>query len=326
MIYNRPEYWLGGKKMPKPDGDAYLIFVSPSAFSVGAGKGWDGVIEYFTIDGIWDEWDGSSIEAKKNDDGYVLYLRGTNNTKVTGSRTDSNKWSISGADVRCHGNIELLLDYATVEANQHPTMDAYCYCSMFKGCTGLTEAPSLPATTLTQSCYYQMFYGCNGLKTAPSLPATTVPQAAYAHMFRGCDSLKKAPSLPATTLGIHCYTNMFEFCTGLIEAPSLPATTLEDYCYDYMFRGCENLITVPSLPATKLEPYCYRRMFYGCSKIKLSSKNTGNYLTAYRIPASGTGTDASKSMDYMFGATGGTFTEDPSINTTYYLDSSNTVV
>jgi hypothetical protein len=34
---------------------------------------------------------------------------------------------------------------------------------MFSGCTSLTTAPELPATTLVDSCYTQMFYGCTKL-------------------------------------------------------------------------------------------------------------------------------------------------------------------
>jgi hypothetical protein len=34
---------------------------------------------------------------------------------------------------------------------------------MFYGCTSLTTAPELPATTLANSCYRFMFYGCTSL-------------------------------------------------------------------------------------------------------------------------------------------------------------------
>ena len=34
---------------------------------------------------------------------------------------------------------------------------------MFNGCTNLTTAPELPATTLVQNCYNNMFYGCTNL-------------------------------------------------------------------------------------------------------------------------------------------------------------------
>ena len=34
---------------------------------------------------------------------------------------------------------------------------------MFQGCTNLTTAPELPATTLTPSCYESMFQACESL-------------------------------------------------------------------------------------------------------------------------------------------------------------------
>ena len=46
------------------------------------------------------------------------------------------------------------------------------YESMFEGCTSLTKAPTLPATTLAEFCYWNMFKGCTSLEAAPTLPAT----------------------------------------------------------------------------------------------------------------------------------------------------------
>ena len=204
------------------------------------------------------------------------------------------------------------------------TLFNYCYQAMFYGCTSLTTAPALPATTLGFQCYANMFYGCTSLTTAPALPATTLGKYCYQAMFYGCTSLTTAPELPATTLGTRCYQNMFKDCTSLTTAPELPATTLPEYCYQAMFDGCTSLTTIPALPATTLSKYCYQAMFYGCSSIKLSTTQTGDYQTAYRIPTSGTGTTATDAMKDMFTSTGGTFTGTPDINTTYYT--SNTVV
>ena len=102
--------------------------------------------------------------------------------------------------------------------------------------------------------------------------------------------------------------------------------TLADRCYAYMFYGCTSLTTVPSLPATTLANNCYNSMFYLCTKIKLSTTASGTYTKSYRIPKNGTGTTASGALVYMFGNTGGTFNGAPKINTTYYLDESNTIV
>jgi hypothetical protein len=165
---------------------------------------------------------------------------------------------------------------------------------MFNGCTGLTTAPSLPATTLASFCYSGMFYGCTSLTTAPSLPATTLATSCYSNMFNGCTGLTTAPSLPATTLATSCYSNMFNGCTGLTTAPSLPATTLATNCYRYMFRDC--------------------------TALKVSTTSTGSYQYAWRIPTSGEGTTATGWNTDMLLNTGGTFKGEPSINTTYYVE------
>ena len=271
MIYNRPEYWLRKEEKPR---EAFLTFSSPNAFSISAPKNWDGVLEYSTNNTSWTEWDGSEISSASLNGEHILYLSGTGNTKITGDADYPYTWSITGTDIKCSGDIDTILDYATVEDGKRPAITEGCYAYMFQGCTGLTQAPDLPATTLAKYC--------------------------YASMFQGCTGLTQAPALPATMLVDNCYDSMFYGCTGLTQAPALPATTLADYCYASMFRGC--------------------------SKIKLSTTETGEYTQSYRIPTSGDGTTTTNSLSNMFAETGGTFTGTPSINTTYYLSNTNTIV
>jgi len=147
------------------------------------------------------------------------------------------------------------------------TLSAYCYQAMFRECIALTTAPVLPATTLDYSCYENMFYGCTSLTTAPALPATTLNGYCYQDMFNNCTSLTQAPELPATTLSEYCYLSMFRGCTALTTAPALPATTLADSCYMSMFGGCTALTTAPALPATTLAYGCYHEMFWGCASL-----------------------------------------------------------
>lgn len=137
-------------------------------------------------------------------------------------------------------------------------------------------------------------------------------------------STVKSGNRPA--MADYCYSYMFYGCTSLTTAPALPTTTLVSYCYYNMFYGCTSLTTAPALPATTLTNFCYRRMFYGCEKIKLSSTASGTYIKLYRIPKSGTGRTGTGSMIDMFTGTGGAFKGTPEINTTYYLDESNTIV
>ena len=303
----------------------YLTFSSPSSFTLktnNGAKNWNGTLEYSTNASTWETWDGVTELAS---DGNVLYLRGTNNTVITGS-SSSKKWVLTGSSIACSGNIETLLDYATVQAGNHPTMTDYCYSAMFYGCTSLATAPALPATTLAEGCYNCMFDGCTNLTTAPALPATTLAKYCYALMFLGCTSLTTAPALPATTLSDYCYQGMFSGCTSLTTAPALTATTLATDCYSGMFENCTSLTTAPALPATTLANYCYQYMFSGCTSLKLSTTQTEEYTQAYRVPTSGTGTTTTSALISMFASTGGTFSGTPTINTTYYLHSSNSIV
>ena len=90
-----------------------------------------------------------------------------------------------------------------------------------------------------------MFLGCTSLTTAPELPATTMAEDCYAYMFSGCSTLITVPSsLPAATLAEGCYYAMFDGCSALTTAPALPATTLAEDCYAYMFYGCSSLSSI----------------------------------------------------------------------------------
>ena len=215
MIYNRPEYWLKKKAEPR---EACLTFSSPSSFTLkvhDTNQHWDGVLEYSTDKTAWTVWDGTmTLSSATSGSENVLYLRGTGNAIITGSYPES-RWVLTGTDISCIGNIESLLDYATVESGSHPIMAAYCYQYMFQGCTSLTQAPALPATTLAVYCYAYMFYGCTSLTQAPALPATTLAASCYRYMFRNCTSLTKVPALPATTLTSYCYAYMFYDCSSI---------------------------------------------------------------------------------------------------------------
>ena len=79
-----------------------------------------------------------------------------------------------------------------------------------------------------------------------------------------------------------------------------------------------SLTTVPGLPATEVISSCYSYMFYGCTSLKVSTTQTGGYQYAWRIPTSGTGTPAVGPT--MLTDTDGTFTDNPTINTTYYVE------
>lgn len=143
----------------------YLTFQSTSSFTLRTydnKKHWNGTLYYSTDTTTWNVWSGTTTLSSV---GNKLYLRGTGNTIITGNSSDWG-WVLAGSNIECIGNIENLLNYETVALGNHPTMDNYCYRYMFSGCTGLTTAPSLPATTLAQNCYREMFNGCTAFKVS----------------------------------------------------------------------------------------------------------------------------------------------------------------
>lgn len=146
----------------------------------------------------------------------------------------------------------------------------------------------------------------------------------YARLFKGCASLIKAPELLAIQVSRSGYYEMFHSCISLTTPPSLPATQLSTSCYGGMFTNCTSLIKIPCLPAENLADQCYQYMFSNCSNIKFSSIQTEEYVNEYRIPSTGSGTTGLSSTENMIWQTGGTFTDNPSVNTTYYT--SNTIV
>ena len=221
------------------DVEQVLTFSSAGDFLLRAPKHWDGTLYYSTNLKDWSVFEGGTIGSSNG----RIYLCGKGNTVITGFETleteeifwrmneneassDPRKWAFYATEsVSCSGNIENLLDYEVVASGGHPEMAHGCFSQMFRGCTSLTSAPSLPATTLANDCYRFMFGGCTSLTTAPSLPATTMAKNCYQEMFVGCTSPTTAPSLPAKTMAKNCYQAMFERCTSLTTAPSLTAKT-----------------------------------------------------------------------------------------------------
>ena len=276
----------------------YLEFRSSTPMTITPKYTNSGVLLQYKIGG--GQWNDIATDVA-TPSASVIYFRGvaTGYKRLCTTTSTTNAWVFTGAsDLEVIGSINSLIQDVLGGDVLTIPLATICYSNMFRNCTSLTVAPTLPATTLATSCYSSMFYGCT--------------------------SLTVAPTLPATTLACYCYRDMFLGCTSLTVAPTLPATTLVYNCYDSMFYGCTSLNTLISLPATTLDSYCYYGMFQGCINIKVSTTKTGIYQKLYRIPKTGTGVTAAEALVDMFYNSGGTFTGTPTINTTYYT--ANTIV
>lgn len=229
------------------------------------GRQWDGTL-YYSFNAItWIEWDGSEITSTNK----VIYLRGKNNTKMTGHNWTTYPLSVYGnTGVRCTGNIDCLLDWEKVRDEETIIYADYCYHWLFGGCAVLKEAPSFTNLTLTgQYCYSMMFYWCTSLTAAPRLPATTLSQGCYSYMFHG-SGITAAPSLPATILAENCYENMFQGCSSMVVAPKiLPAEHVFTKSYSGMFAACRVLVEGPEILATEVDANGCERMFWDCTAL-----------------------------------------------------------
>ena len=176
-----------------------------------------------------DDGDTSGLDVIALDEGESVMFKGVNSENFTVGDPENDEGIYVGfyldGSAAASGDITSLINGVGGDA----IVQFMQFYSMFQGCTGLTQAPALPATTLAEYCYNSMFYGCTSLTQAPALPATTLANSCYNSMFQGCTGLTQAPVLPATTLAEYCYNFMFYGCTGLTQAPVLPATTLAEY-------------------------------------------------------------------------------------------------
>ena len=154
---------------------------------------------------------GSTITLANIGDKVYMRAVAAGNPRMGASYGGYHKFIITGK-IAASGNINTLLN---PDPNAEVSLAGkyFCYCNMFNGCTSLTQAPELPATTLADNCYSNMFQNCTSLTQAPELPAMTLADFCYRYMFYGCTSLTQAPALPATTLADFCYMNMFSECS-----------------------------------------------------------------------------------------------------------------
>lgn len=270
-----------------PAAAAYVKLSAPSSFSLSASKGWNGTMEYSLDGDAWQTWSGSSIS------GTEIYLRGIGNTTVTNNST-SNKFTISGSNVKVAGSVAALLDFATVEQGEDPTPLEGAFRGLFYESPAVVDMAELICPNIVSVNCLRAAFSCQNLVIAPAiLPAQELAQGCYFNLFYGA-ALKRPPILPATRLAKECYRQMFFGCSQLEAAPALPALTLVSDCYWSMFMN---------------------------TPLKIQSEPTTGYDYEYRVPASGEGNivvGASTPTQTMFYPNSGVAT--PQINTTYYAN------
>ena len=110
---------------------------------------------YFSKNGTdWMTLNGEEKMSMNNGDTYYCcgMLSGNN------TNSDYTQFYMKGS-IAASGNCNAIWDYSDLNA----ALKSSCGTHMFDGCTSLTTAPVLPATTLVSRCYNYMFQGCTNL-------------------------------------------------------------------------------------------------------------------------------------------------------------------
>ena len=191
--------------------------------------------------------DGESVMFRGVNDNLAYYLEDEQDYIYT-------KCFIGGS-VTASGDVTSLLN----GIGGNVALTDNCFSSMFSGCTGLTQAPALPATTLVSNCYSSMFYGCTGLTQAPTLPATTMAGSCYSSMFSGCTGIT---SHDVATLNNSTNTfNNNSSCASLtIHADTPP--TIANSTITGLKADCIIYVPAASVDAYKAAQYWSARAAY----------------------------------------------------------------
>lgn len=264
-----------GEYVLEPQEEYFLTFSSPNSFTLSVNnntKSWDGTLEYSTDKTSWNTWAGtSSISSVSDGVKHNIFVRGIGNTLITGSSASSSTcpWRLNGFNISISGNIENLLDYATVELGNTPAMASGAFKVLFAYPTGSPNGNIIDVSRL-------------------ELPATTLTTDCYRGMFQANIAITVSPSLPASGLESHCYQNMFNACTSLITPPALRATVLLDFSYSGMFYGCTSLYVsdtqtaeaqyewrIPANAPISGPIWTQNNMFYGCLGTRASNDFAG---------------------------------------------------
>ena len=136
----------------------------------------------------WTAFDSNSVSVQA---GEKLYLRYTPTTYSSSSGT--SRVYINDGKCNVGGNVMSLLYGSNYGDKTTLPFKNYDLAYLFKEQTNIVSAKDLklPIRDLTgcNCCYYGMFSGCTILTAAPVLPATTLATYCYLSMFSNCTNI-----------------------------------------------------------------------------------------------------------------------------------------
>ena len=219
MLINLRNALMTGGSVPTP---AYwgLCFTAETAGAKVSMINGTGTVPEITLqtsrDGrIWTPYTIGDVITLQSVGDFVYFAAGENGNRQIADNSNSTRRIVVDGYVSASGDITSLLDSVAPVTNLINRNHAFC--RLFQGCTGLTSAPELNATRLSQGCYQYMFYKCVDLLAAPALPAARTARSAYESMFKECASIRYAEMSATTTNYAAAQRQMFEFCASLSD-------------------------------------------------------------------------------------------------------------
>lgn len=289
---NKQSGFIYDKVIPPPP--RYVTFKGDAAFNLT----WGESCKFIASNDMWQTTTNESgISSRYNYDGYhYVYLIGTDTTI-------SDQWSYIGispqsSGASLHVSVSGHLSALGGDLDVYRTNSRRYASWLFYQCEAITDVSDLIISSSIKCS--EMFNGCINLENTPtieyeSLSSYPLLSDHFYGMFRSCSSLEDASGLafPDVQLSSNCYAYMFSY-SGLVIPPALESTNLASLCYDYMFSNC--------------------------SSLKVSDTQTEDYTEPFRIPSTGTVSSSVSIGSNIFYNTGGTYTSNPVLNETYYLD------
>lgn len=120
-----------------------------------------------------------------------------NNTFITGPNArgvNGGHFVLTPSDtndlVDVSGNIETLLDYATVAIGGHPQVGSYCFTDLFGYNDYLASTPAIRIVDTSEKCLQGIFRSCPNLETIPALYIQSFTDCCCYNMFQNCSKIK----------------------------------------------------------------------------------------------------------------------------------------
>ena len=191
--------------------------------STDGGLAW----EEHTI-GVYDPDDGdtSDLDVITLGEGESVMFKGVNSESFTVGDPENDEGVYVGfyldGGAAASGDITSLINGVGGDA----TVQFMQFYSMFIGCTGLTAAPALPATTLSEYCYGSMFSGCTGITSHDV--ATLNNSSNTFQSNTSCASLTIHAETPPT-IASNTITGLKATCRILVPAEAVDAYKAKQY-------------------------------------------------------------------------------------------------